>query len=126
MSSGCPDLPAPFQALAKAGRLLACAWLPWAIAPLPAALAATPSELRVCADPNNLPFSNKAGEGFENKIVDVIARDLGKTVTYVWWTQRRGFIRNTLEARLCDLVPGIPVNLERLRATKPYYRSAYV
>lgn len=126
MSSGCPELPVLVQTLlAKAGRVLACAWLSCAIGPLPAALANS-SELRVCADPNNLPFSNKDEEGFENKIVDVVARDLGKTVTYVWWAQRRGFIRNTLDAKLCDLVPGIPVNLERLRATKPYYRSAYV
>ena len=73
----------------------------------------------------NLPFSNKDEEGFENKIVDELP-GFGKTVTYVWWAQRRGFIRNTLDAKLCDLVPGIPVNLERLRATKPYDRSAYV
>ena len=126
MSSGCPELPVLVQTLlAKAGRVLACAWLSCAIGPLPAALANS-SELRVCADPNNLPSSNKDEEGFENKIVDVVARDLGKTVTYVWWAQRRGFIRNTLDAKRCDLVPGIPVNLERLRATKPYYRSAYV
>ena len=60
-------------------------------------------ELRVCADPNNLPFSNDKGEGFENKIVEVIARDLGATVVYTWWAQQRGFVRNTLRAKECDL-----------------------
>lgn len=82
-------------------------------------------DLRVCADPNNLPFSNRAGEGFENKIVDVVARDLGATVTYTWWAQRRGFLRNTLNAEFCDLVPGLPVGTELTRPTTPLYRSAY-
>jgi len=83
-------------------------------------------ELRVCADPNNLPFSNDRGEGFENKIVDILAKELDAKVSYVWWAQRRGFIRNTLKAGLCDLVPGTPANLEMLRTTAPYYRSSYV
>src|SRR3954453_9150214 len=91
------------------------------------ASAATPMrELRVCADPNNLPFSNDRGEGFENKIVDILAKELDAKVSYVWWAQRRGFIRNTLKAGLCDLVPGTPANLEMLRTTSPYYRSSYV
>ncbi|TIP37867.1 MAG: quinoprotein dehydrogenase-associated putative ABC transporter substrate-binding protein, partial [Mesorhizobium sp.] len=83
-------------------------------------------ELRVCADPNNLPFSNAAGQGFENKIAQIIADDLGAKLTYTWWAQRRGFVRNTLKAGLCDLVPGTPANLEMLRTTTPYYRSSYV
>jgi mxaJ protein len=83
-------------------------------------------ELRVCADPNNLPFSNAAREGFENKIVEVLAKDLGAEVTYTWWAQRRGFVRNTLKAGLCDLVPGVPAATEMLRTTAPYYRSSYV
>ncbi|MBZ9991148.1 substrate-binding domain-containing protein [Mesorhizobium sp. BH1-1-5] len=83
-------------------------------------------ELRVCADPNNLPFSNAAGQGFENRIAEIIAGDLGAKLTYTWWAQRRGFVRNTLKAGLCDLVPGTPANLEMLRTTKPYYRSSYV
>jgi mxaJ protein len=90
------------------------------------ARAASARELRVCADPNNLPFSNERGEGFENKIVELLAKDLQATVSYVWWAQRRGFIRNTLKAGLCDLVPGTPANLEMLRTTAPYYRSSYV
>ena len=83
-------------------------------------------ELRVCADPNNLPFSNDKGEGFENRIVALIATDLHVDLAYVWWAQRRGFIRNTLKAGLCDLVPGTPANMEMLRTTAPYYRSSYV
>jgi mxaJ protein len=88
--------------------------------------AAQARELRVCADPNNLPFSNEAREGFENRIVDLIAQDLGASVTYTWWAQRRGFLRNTLKAQLCDLVPGVPSNMKMLRTTRPYYRSFYV
>ena len=87
---------------------------------------ATARELRVCADPNNLPFSNDRGEGFENKIVDLIAAEIRADVHYTWWAQRRGFIRNTLKEGLCDLVPGTPANMEMLRTTQPYYRSGYV
>ncbi|MER8578846.1 substrate-binding domain-containing protein [Mesorhizobium sp. M1423] len=83
-------------------------------------------ELRICADPNNMPFSNAAREGFENKIAELVAGELGVTVSYTWWAQRRGFVRNTLKAGLCDLVPGTPANLEMLRTTAPYYRSSYV
>jgi mxaJ protein len=96
---------------------------------LAAALAVPPAaarELRVCADPNNLPFSNEGGEGFENRIVGLIAEELGATVDYTWWAQRRGFLRNTLKAGLCDVVPGMPSNMEGMRTTVPYYRSTYV
>jgi len=89
-------------------------------------LLADARELRVCADPNNLPFSNERSEGFENKIVDLIAADLGATVTYTWHAQRRGFLRETLKDNLCDLVPGLPSNVEGVRTTAPYYRSTYV
>jgi mxaJ protein len=83
--------------------------------------------LRVAADPNNLPFSNDRGEGFENAIVALVARDLGMRVTYVWRAQRRGFFRETLGARGdCDLVAGVPLGFERALATVPYYRSSYV
>jgi mxaJ protein len=82
--------------------------------------------LRVCADPNNLPFSNERGEGFENKIAELIARDMGARVEYTWWAQRRGFFRNTLKAGLCDLVTGVPSGLEMAQTTAPYYRSTYV
>ncbi|HEX6042806.1 substrate-binding domain-containing protein [Longimicrobium sp.] len=83
-------------------------------------------ELRVCADPNNLPFSNEAGEGFENRIAALIAREMGATVKYTWWAQRRGFIRNTLRTGECDLVTGIPASFELALPTRPYYRSTYV
>ena len=82
-------------------------------------------ELRVCADPNNLPFSNERGEGFENKIAELIADELGATLSYTWWAQRRGFIRNTLNTGLCDLVTATTNGIEMLRTTLPYYRSGY-
>jgi mxaJ protein len=88
--------------------------------------------LRVCQDPNNLPFSNRAGEGFENKIAELLARELGWTLEYTWFPQRMGFIRNTLRGRdpdsnrfKCDLVVGLPVGFELASTTKPYYRSTY-
>jgi quinoprotein dehydrogenase-associated probable ABC transporter substrate-binding protein len=88
--------------------------------------------LRVCADPNNLPFSNRAGEGFENKIAELLARELGWTLEYTWFPQRMGFIRNTLRGRepdsgrfKCDLVVGVPAGFELASTTKPYYRSTY-
>ena len=83
-------------------------------------------ELRVCSDPNNLPFSNQRQEGFENRLAELIATDLGATVTYTWLPQRRGFIRNTLGAKACDLIMGMPAGAERVLTTKPYYRSSYV
>jgi mxaJ protein len=88
--------------------------------------AAEARELRVCADPNNLPFSNEKGEGFENRIADLIAQDLGATVVYDWRAQRRGFLREGLKAEACDLVTGLPSNMEGVRTTIPYYRSSYV
>jgi mxaJ protein len=84
------------------------------------------AELRVCADPNNLPFSNQREQGFENRLARLIARDLGRKLSYVWWPQRRGFIRNTLQAKRCDVVMGIPSSFELARPTRPYYRSSYV
>ena len=83
-------------------------------------------ELRVCADPNNLPFSNRREEGFENRLAELIAADLGARVSYTWWPQRRGFLRNTLSARTCDVVMGITSGAERVLTTTPYYRSTYV
>ncbi|MBM4257683.1 MAG: quinoprotein dehydrogenase-associated putative ABC transporter substrate-binding protein [Deltaproteobacteria bacterium] len=84
------------------------------------------TQFRVCADPNNLPYSNQKLEGFENKLVDLLAKELKQEVTYTWWPQRRGFIRNTLAAGRCDVVMGIPENVDAVLTTKPYYRSAYV
>jgi quinoprotein dehydrogenase-associated probable ABC transporter substrate-binding protein len=91
-----------------------------------ALLARTPTELRVCADPNNLPFSNRRQEGFENRIAKLLARDLGARLSYTWWAQRRGFFRNTVKAGLCDVVLGVPAGLEMVATTRAYYRSTYV
>ena len=82
--------------------------------------------LTVCADPNNLPFSNRAGQGFENRLAGLIARDLGARLDYVWWAQRRGFVRSTLNEGRCDLWPGIASSVDRLATSRPYYRSTYV
>ena len=82
--------------------------------------------LRVCADPNNLPFSNERREGFENRLAELVAKELGARLEYVWWAQRRGFIRNTLAAGECDVVFGVPSRFERVLATAPYVRSSYV
>jgi mxaJ protein len=83
--------------------------------------------LRVCADPNNLPYSNDRLEGFENRLAELVARDLGMHgVSYTWWAQRRGFFRNTLNANQCDLVIGVPSRIEIVMTTRPYYRSSYV
>lgn len=91
-----------------------------------------PDKLRVCADPNNLPYSNKALEGFENKIAAQLGDYFGLDVEYVWFPQRMGFIRNTLKnwsddngRFACDLVIGVPVQFDIAATTKPYYRSAY-
>ncbi len=88
--------------------------------------AAPRGALRVCADPNSLPFSNSAREGFENKIAELIGRELHKPVEYIWWAQRRGFVRNTLTAGSCDLVVGTASGVEMLATTRPYYKSTYV
>src|SRR3989449_7255374 len=86
---------------------------------------AASAAFRVCADPNNLPYSNDKLEGFENKIAALFAKDLGTTATYTWWPDRRGFIRNTLRANQCDVVIGVPNGYDQVRWTTPYYRSSY-
>jgi quinoprotein dehydrogenase-associated probable ABC transporter substrate-binding protein len=84
-----------------------------------------PKVLRVCADPNNLPFSNEKGEGFENKIMEFMAAKLDKKLAYVWYPQATGFVRNTLGSRRCDVIPGFPQGDELAQVTNPYYRTAY-
>jgi mxaJ protein len=79
----------------------------------------------VCADPNNLPYSNERQEGFENRIAELVARELKAKLQYVWWAQRRGYIRNTLRAGLCDVFIGMPTGLDMVLVTRPYYRSTY-
>ena len=82
--------------------------------------------LTACADPNNLPFSNRAGQGFENKLAAMIAADLHANLHYIWWAQRRGYVRNTLNERMCDFWPGVASNVEMLATSRPYYRSTYM
>jgi quinoprotein dehydrogenase-associated probable ABC transporter substrate-binding protein len=84
------------------------------------------NELKVCADPNNLPFSNEKKEGFENKIAEIIGAELGLKVDYVWFPQIIGFVRNTLRAHLCDLVMGTVAGDDIMQTTNPYYFTTYV
>jgi quinoprotein dehydrogenase-associated probable ABC transporter substrate-binding protein len=83
------------------------------------------SALRVCADPANMPFSNEKGQGFENKIAELLASKLGVPVVYTWFPQAIGFVRNTLGARKCDVIIGFPQGDELVQNTNAYYRSAY-
>jgi quinoprotein dehydrogenase-associated probable ABC transporter substrate-binding protein len=88
--------------------------------------------LRVCADPNNLPQSNQRGEGYENKIAEELAHDLGRRIEYTWFPQRMGFVRNTLRQKdittqqfKCDVIIGVPKGYELTATTQPYMRSTY-
>lgn len=116
-------------ATASAAALLLAAL---AVAPLSAsAQDGARKALRVCQDPNNLPFSNVAGEGIENKLAELFGRALGLPVTYYAFPARMAFIRNTLRYKLpgedfrCDIVMGVPVGFDQVSVTKPYYRSTY-
>lgn len=90
------------------------------------------SVLRVCADPDNLPLSNQRGEGYENKIAEALAGDLGRRVEYTFFPQRMGFVRNTLRRKdegseqfKCDVIIGVPKGYELTATTRPYMRSTY-
>ncbi|MBB6253677.1 substrate-binding domain-containing protein [Nitrospirillum iridis] len=84
------------------------------------------TELRICADPNDLPYSNQKGEGFENKIATLIGQDLKLPVSFVWFPQVMGFVRNTLRARQCDLVMGTVAGDPLMDNTSAYYHSGYM
>jgi len=113
MSSRCPD---QVLAMAMAAALL-----------LPAAAhAGDASPLRVCADPDNLPYSHRDGSGFENRIARLVAADLKRPLDYFWQEQRRGFVRKTLGAGECDVFIGVPAGFDKVLRTRPYYRSTYV
>jgi len=84
------------------------------------------TDLRVCADPNNMPFSDEKGEGFENKIAEVLGKDLSLPVKYTWFPQVVGFVRNTLRANRCDLVMGTVAGDDIMQTTTPYYYTSYV
>lgn len=114
MSSRCPDV--AFAAL------LACA----AAGAHAGAQVADPAPLRVCADPDNLPYSHRDGGGFENRIARLVADDLGRPLEVFWQEQRRGFVRKTLGAGECDVLIGVPAGFDKVLRTRPYYRSTYV
>lgn len=82
--------------------------------------------IRVCADPDNLPYSNRELQGFENKIGEVIAQELGASLDYFWWPAQMGLVRNTLGRDRCDVLISIPKGFDPVLWTKPYYRSTYV
>lgn len=83
-------------------------------------------QLKICGDPNNLPFSNEKLEGLENKIAAVIANDLGMTVVYTWWPHQRGLVRRVLNTGRCDVMLGIPRGYDPVLWTRSYYRTGYV
>jgi quinoprotein dehydrogenase-associated probable ABC transporter substrate-binding protein len=84
-----------------------------------------PKVLRVCADPHNMPLSTEQGEGFENKLAELIAGKLGKQLAYTFYPQAPGFVRNTLAAHRCDVLMGVPQGDDLVQVTNPYYRTAY-
>jgi mxaJ protein len=104
-------------------RVVIFAWLLAGIAIGPEAAA---EPLRVCAAENELPYSDKDGKGFENKLAELIGKELGRPVEYVWWKDPRYFIRDQLDRGLCDVVIGVDTDDPRLSTSKPYYRSGYV
>jgi len=84
------------------------------------------AELRVCADPDSLPTSNRQLQGYENRIAQVVARDLHATLSYEWQRMGRGFVSNVLNRGKCDVLLGVPSNFSSVLTTEPYYRSSYV
>jgi mxaJ protein len=87
---------------------------------------AHPATLRVCADRNNLPFSNEQGQGFENQLAELISANLNTKLEYVWWSERKSFAKTSLNAGACDLIVGVPAGMPDVLTTEPYYRSTYV
>lgn len=84
------------------------------------------SVLRVCADPNNMPYSNQKEEGMENHLAKLLANDLGMQVQFIWWAQSRNFIDKSINAGVCDALMGVPATIPDLAVTRPYYTSTYV
>lgn len=91
-----------------------------------AAAAHAAAPLRICADPDNLPFSNRAGDGFDNRIAALAAREIGRGPLFVWVRSRRGFLREQFNRNACDVLMGVPQEMRRVATTRPYYRSGYV
>jgi len=94
----------------------------------PGEVARVPSmeDFRVCTDPDNMPFSNNKQEGFEDKIAALLAKDMGKKLSFMYAFNRFGFLRNTIKARRCDIIMGVPPDYDPLMTSKPYYRSGHV
>lgn len=94
----------------------------------PGEIARVPSldEFRVCTDPDNLPFSNNKQEGFEDKIAAVLAKDLNQKLSFMYAFNRFGFLRNTIKARRCDVIMGVPPDYDPVMTSKPYYRTGHV
>jgi mxaJ protein len=90
------------------------------------AIASAATPLKVCADPDNLPFSNRKAEGFDNKIAAVLAQELGRRVEFVWQRAGRGFVRENLNKGVCDVLVGVPAHFRPVLTTTPYYSSSYV
>jgi quinoprotein dehydrogenase-associated probable ABC transporter substrate-binding protein len=111
--------------LRNRSRLKWCCWLFFGTAVV-SPLCLAQQQLRVCADPNNLPYSNDQRQGFENQLADMIGKDLNMQVTYFWFPQREAFFKKTLNGGVCDVVMGVPANFDEAQTTAPYYRSAYV
>lgn len=116
--------------MSKSGSLAMCMALAFSLVSL---AQAAEKAFRVCADPNNPPQSSENGQGYENKIAELFASELGQKLEYTWFPQRLGFVRNTLKAKLpdsedykCDVVMGVPTGWEMTATTQPYYRSTYV
>ena len=82
--------------------------------------------IRVCADPDNMPLSNQKGEGFEQKIAELIAKDWNAKIEYAWWPVRRGFFARALNGRYCDVAIQAPADFDMAAVTRPYFRSGYV
>ncbi|MGB8068373.1 MAG: hypothetical protein WCF38_11850, partial [Pseudolabrys sp.] len=78
-----------------------------------------PKALSVCADPHNMPFSTEKGEGFENKVAELLAGKLGRDLSYTWYPQAPGFVRNTLAAHRCDVIMGVPQGDDMVQVTNP-------
>jgi mxaJ protein len=84
------------------------------------------TRLRVCADPNNLPFSNEQGQGFENELAELIAESMNAQLEYTWWSQGKSFAKRSLDQGACDVAVGVPFEMQNVLTTAPYYRSTYV
>jgi quinoprotein dehydrogenase-associated probable ABC transporter substrate-binding protein len=121
MRAGCPGLLFVFCAIFAAAGLVGRS----SAQPQSSIELIDPKLLRVCADPHNMPFSTDKGEGFENKLAELFAAQLGKGLAYAWYPQAPGFVRNTLAAYKCDVLMGIPQRDDLVQVTNPYYRTAY-